>query len=180
MWNKQNIVLRPESKDGAGTSSAELVVSRGCSLQFHLLCYNLVIVNTITSGQKFFYNLIANVVFLLHLFLVLVVCIGWAFPSLFYLFLFLLSITALSEIFLGYCILTKWEFSLRKKIDPSRQFDTSCIFHYGRAMFGLGPRVPTNKKEAGFFKKYSSLLVLLLPLLGAILVKFGPGTLQNF
>jgi hypothetical protein len=90
----------------------------------------------------------------------------------FYLFLLLLVSTALSEIIFGYCILTKWEFDLRRKLDQNKQFDTSCIFHYVRAIFGLPPRAPVNKAEAGFFKKYSSLLVLLLPLFGGILINY--------
>lgn len=106
-----------------------------------------------TPTQKFFYNTFANVIFLMHLSLVLIVCIGWLFPSIFYLFLTLLVGTALSEVFLGYCILTKWEFGLRRKINSTKQFDTSCIFHYGRALFGLAPRVPQNKMEGGVFKK---------------------------
>lgn len=90
----------------------------------------------------------------------------------FYLFLTLLIATALSEIIFGYCILTKWEFDLRRKLDQNKQFDTSCIFHYVRAIFGLPPRVPVNKDKAGFLKKYSSLLVLLIPLFGGILIKY--------
>ena len=73
---------------------------------------------------------------------------------------------------LGYCFLTKWEFNLRRKINPIGVFDSSCMFHYGRALFGLPPRSPVDKNSAGFIKKYSSLLILLLPFFGAILVKF--------
>ncbi len=126
----------------------------------------------ITTTQKLLYTTLANIIFLFHLSLVLVICLGWLFPSLFYIFILFLIATALSEITLGYCFLTKWEFDLRRKIYPTKIFDSSCIFHYIRAVFRLPPRVPANKAEAGFLKKYSSLLVLLLPLLGAILVRF--------
>lgn len=125
-----------------------------------------------TATQKLLYITTANTIFIFHFALVLIVCLGWIFPSLFYIFITLLFATALSEIFLGYCILTKWEFDIRRKMQPTKQYDTSCIFHYSRVLIGLPPRIPVNKKESGFFKKYSSLLILLLPLLGAILVKF--------
>jgi hypothetical protein len=125
-----------------------------------------------TTAQKFLYTTLANIIFLFHLTLVFVVCLGWLFPSLFYVFLFLLFGTAFSEIFLGYCFLTKWEFTLRRKLKPTKEFDSSCIFHYGRALFGQGPRIRTDKASGGFIKKYSSLLILLLPLLGAVLVKY--------
>ena len=125
-----------------------------------------------TRSQKLLYTTLANIIFIFHLTLVFIVCLGWLFPSYFYLFLLFLTATALSEIFLGYCFLTKWEFNLRSKIYPSKDFDTSCIFHYSRKLLGKGPRVKINKMDSGFIKKYSSLLVLLLPLLGAVLVKF--------
>ena len=102
----------------------------------------------------------------------MVICFGWLFPSIFYIFVLFLIATALSEIILGYCFLTKWEFDLRRKMYPTKEFDSSCIFHYGRALFGYGPRIKQNNINAGFIKKYSSLLILLLPLFGAIVMKF--------
>ena len=125
-----------------------------------------------TPSKKLLYTTTANIIFLFHTALVLIVCLGWLFPSFFYIFIVFLVATALSEIFLGYCFLTKWEFYLRRKMYPEKVFDSSCIFHYGRVVFGLPPRPTVNKKEAGFFKKYSSLLILLLPLAGSLLVKF--------
>ncbi|HEY4480322.1 MAG TPA: DUF2784 family protein [Candidatus Paceibacterota bacterium] len=110
--------------------------------------------------QKFFYQTFADLVFIVHLGLVLLVVFGWLIPALFYFFLGALVATFLSEIFLSYCFLSRMEFNLRKKIDPAKIYDKSCIVHYTRVLFGLPPRL-ASVTPVGFFKKNSFKFVLL-------------------
>ncbi|KND48706.1 MAG: hypothetical protein AB198_00090 [Parcubacteria bacterium C7867-003] len=125
-----------------------------------------------TTSQKFLYLTLANIIFLFHLTFVFIVSLGWLIPSMFYIFLVSLIAAVLSEVFLGYCFLTRWEFDLRRKIYPSQEFDSSCIFHYGRLLFGLGPRIAQEKVSKNFFQKHSSLLIFLIPLIGSVVVQF--------
>lgn len=110
--------------------------------------------------MKIIQKLTADFIFFVHLTLVCIVLVGWLIPVLFYTHLSLLLATLLSEIFLGYCLLTRLEFGIRRKLDPTLLFDKSCIVHYIRKWRGLGPRpVVTTKKS--FLKKNSFLFILL-------------------
>ena len=110
--------------------------------------------------RKIFYLTLANVVFILHLALVLIVAFGWLIPSMYYVFLVLLAAVFLMDLFLGYCPLTPLEFGIRKKLDPTKTYDSSCIAHYMRALFGQKPRVET-KENPTFLKKHSFKFILL-------------------
>ena len=102
----------------------------------------------------------ADFIFLVHLILVCIVSVGWLVPGLFYLHLTLLLATLLSEVFLGYCPLTRMEYAIRHKLDPTLLFDRSCIIHYLRKWRGLGPR-PAITGKVPFFKRNSFLFILI-------------------
>ena len=68
----------------------------------------------ISTKKKLLYIFIANLIFTVHLVLVLIVSVGWLIPGFYYLFLGALVATFLSELFLGYCPLTFFEFGLRR------------------------------------------------------------------
>lgn len=117
-------------------------------------CFNVRVQN------RSFLGTLADLIFVLHLTLVVIVVLGWLIPRFFYLHLILLTLTALSEVFLGYCLLSRMEFSLRKKLNPTLLFDKSCIVHYLRKWRGLRPR-PKVVGEVSFLKKNSFLFILL-------------------
>ncbi|MFZ2521981.1 MAG: DUF2784 family protein [Minisyncoccia bacterium] len=125
----------------------------------------------LTNIKKTLYLAIASILFTVHFLLFFLVAVGWLIPSLFYFFLGALIATFLSEIFLGYCPLSKWEFDLRRRLDPSREFDKSCIVHYIRMTFGLKPRVHNQAKKT-FIKEKSFLLVLIALFIVSILYRF--------
>ena len=102
----------------------------------------------------------ADFVFWIHLGVVLLVVFGWLWPILFYPSIILLAATLLSEIFLGFCPLTRLEFGIRKKLDPRLSFDKSCISHYTRKWRGSPPR-EMREVVGSFFKRKSFLFVLL-------------------
>ena len=109
--------------------------------------------------KRLAYRLTAEFIFIIHLILVCIVAVGWLVPKLFYLHLTLLLATLFSEIFLGYCPLTRMEYTLRRKIDPTLLFDKSCMVHYIRKWRGLPPR-PAVTQPISFFKKNSFLFIL--------------------
>ena len=125
-----------------------------------VICYNE-LMNNYPTTVRLFYKIAANFIFLMHLTLVCFVAVGWLIPGFFYAHFILLMITILSEIFLGYCPLTRLEFNIRKKLDPTLVFDKSCIMHYLRKWRSLGPR-PAISPQASFFRKNSFIFILLV------------------
>lgn len=105
-------------------------------------------------------KLTADFIFLVHFALVALVSLGWLIPGFFYAHLTLLALTLISELTLGYCVLTRLEFGLRRKMDPTLVFDKSCMVHYTRKWRGLAPRIPTVSPTT-FFKRNSFLFILL-------------------
>lgn len=81
--------------------------------------------------QNLKFKLLADLILLIHLLLVFVILFGWHYPQIKYLYLVSLTVTLLSELFFGYCILTKWEFKIRKRIEPALNYDYSFISYYG-------------------------------------------------
>lgn len=121
------------------------------------------LMSQLSQARKVLYRILADFVFVVHLSLVLLVVVGWLVPVLFYPFLVAVVLTFLSELFFGFCFLSKIEFGLRKRIDPNKIFDKSCIAHYVRSLFGLPPRsLPDVPKT--FFKKNKFSFILLLVL----------------
>lgn len=111
--------------------------------------------------KEIFYKATADLVFLVHFGVVSIVAIGWVVPGFFTFYVSILVTVLLSEIFFGYCVLTKLEFGIRKKLDSSLIFDKSCIMHYILKWRGLAPR-PISSTPASFFKRKSFSFILLL------------------
>jgi Protein of Unknown function (DUF2784) len=81
-------------------------------------------------SKKFLYILAADTLFVLHLILFLIVVFGWSIESIWGVYMTLLVLTLLSDIIFGYCLLSKWEFDLRKKIDPSIDYNFTWSTFY--------------------------------------------------
>ncbi len=80
--------------------------------------------------MKLMYRFLADVLWFIHFFVVAVVLFGWLVPQIFYLYLLTLFCVLLSNIFLHYCILSKWEYELRRKINPELQYEFSYSSYY--------------------------------------------------
>lgn len=81
--------------------------------------------------MKLVYRTAAELVFLFHFGLVLlVVFFGWYVPSLWPWYTVALVATLISDLTFGCCILSKWEFDLRKKINPQTNYDYTWATHY--------------------------------------------------
>ena len=74
--------------------------------------------------------LIANLIFVIHCLLGVFILVGWLFPKIKFLYLAVLSLLLVCWVFLGYCPLSRWEFSLRKKHDKSIDQYAESIKYY--------------------------------------------------
>ncbi len=82
--------------------------------------------------MKTIYRITADFIFGIHLLVLLVAVFGWLYPSMWVLYMIVLVSALISDIFLGYCILSKWEFILRKKVDQKVDYSYSFTTYYTR------------------------------------------------
>lgn len=82
------------------------------------------------------YRIAAELVFLFHAGSILIIGLGWAIPALLPVHIALLFGGLFLQLILGHCFLSRWEFWLRKKVDPSIAYDAAYITHYMRVLFG--------------------------------------------
>lgn len=80
--------------------------------------------------MKFLYRITANFVWILHFCVVVIVLFGWAVPAIWPLYMSVLVLTLLSEVIWDYCLLSKWEFDLRKKLDPKLDYEYAYASYY--------------------------------------------------
>ncbi len=73
---------------------------------------------------------VANMLFMLHCFVGVIILVGWLFPQFKILYLALLAVWIFSWVCLGYCPLTKWEFFLRRKYDKNLDPNAEAIKYY--------------------------------------------------
>lgn len=84
--------------------------------------------STVVKGAL--YRIAADMVFLIHFVVVVIVLFGWLIPDVWPLYMLVLVGTLLSELLLSYCVLSKWEFDLRKKIYPNLNYEYSYTSYY--------------------------------------------------
>ena len=101
----------------------------------------------LSGTRRYFYLTVANFIFLIHAAFALLVLVGWAIPGLFYIYLPVLITSLVSELLLGYCVLTKWEFGIRKKLNPTVHYEHSCLIHYGRRCLRIRSSDRSSKKS---------------------------------
>lgn len=77
-----------------------------------------------------FYKILADLIFIFHLLIVLVVLFGWTVPQIWFFYMSVLILSLTSGLILGYCFLSKWEFNIRKKINPQTTNGSSFITYY--------------------------------------------------
>jgi hypothetical protein len=76
------------------------------------------------------YRIAADIVWLAHFAVVVIALFGWLAPSLWFVYVAVLIGTLISTLSLGYCIFSKWEFDLRKKVNPSTAYDFTYASFY--------------------------------------------------
>ena len=125
----------------------------------------------LSDRRKQIYLLGANVLFGVHVFAILSNVAGWLVPGFFFAYLAIMLASIVSELYFGYCVLTKLEFGLRKKVEPNLVFNTSCIKHYAFKFFKIGKPAQLNGTTAKT-RGYSFLILLLSLLSIGLMYKF--------
>jgi hypothetical protein len=80
--------------------------------------------------MKLLYRFSADVIWITHFLVVFIALFGWLIPSIQALYLAVLIGTLISTLALGYCVLSKWEYDLRKAIEPDVQYDFTYASYY--------------------------------------------------
>jgi hypothetical protein len=80
--------------------------------------------------KKTIVKILANGILFVHALVVFIILFGWRFDKFSWVYISILSITFFTQLFLGYCFLTRWEFNLRKKLDPTLDYDSSFLSWY--------------------------------------------------
>lgn len=114
--------------------------------------------------MRFLYRIGADGIFVAHLLLVLVVVFGFLIPSIWYLYMTILVATLLSDVVYGYCILSKWEFNLRKKLDPGVTYNFTWATYYTYKV--------TNYRISDTFYKKAAIAALMLCIALNVYFKF--------
>jgi hypothetical protein len=106
------------------------------------------------------YRIGADVIWLCHFAVVCIALFGWLIPQLWFLYVAVLAGTLISTLTLGYCILSKWEFDLRKKVNPSMAYDFSYASFYTYRLT-LGHLSNVFLARAGVLFAAASLIITL-------------------
>ncbi len=80
--------------------------------------------------MNLFYRILADAIFILHFILLFIALFGWGIPGLWYLYMGGLVSALVSDLVLGYCILSRWEFALRRKVNPEIEYDYAWSTYY--------------------------------------------------
>ena len=80
--------------------------------------------------KKIFLTILANFIFLFHFAILIVIFFGWLVPVIWPGYVTVLIVTLGLDIVLGYCILSKWEFDIRKKLNPHLNYNYSFSSYY--------------------------------------------------
>jgi hypothetical protein len=96
---------------------------------------------------------LANVIFAFHCAVVAVIGFGWMIPIIWPLYMVVLLVTLISEVTFGYCFLSRWEFDLRKRIDPTLDYGYSFSSFYTYKL--------THRRLSQRFIKYAGLAFLV-------------------
>jgi len=122
------------------------------------ICYD------ITAFMKILYRIAAEIIFVFHVVIVTLVLFGWMFPNLWYFYIAALIASLFSDVFLGYCIVSKWEFDLRKK------FDSKINYHYNFATYYTYKI--TNHHISDHFYKITAMIFLSLSIMISIYFRY--------
>jgi hypothetical protein len=75
-------------------------------------------------------NVSAIGIFILHCIAFAIILFGWLWPSIWPLYIAIITYTLFQNWILGYCVLSRWEFSLRRMINPKLRYDFNFTTYY--------------------------------------------------
>jgi len=91
-------------------------------------------------------------IFLIHCVVVFAALFGWLFDPLWPLYILLLAVILAQDVFLGYCILSRWEFALRRMLNPRLRYDYTFTSFYTYKL--------THKRLSTHFIRASAIVFL--------------------
>ena len=87
-------------------------------------------------------RIVADFIFVFHTAWIIFLLAGWLTnPPYYYIYLAMLAVTFLTQLFWRYCILTVWEFYFRKMLDPTLNDTPYYLTYYSHKMF---PKLVTD------------------------------------
>jgi hypothetical protein len=104
--------------------------------------------------------LLANALFALHCLIGVFILSGWLFPEIKIFYLAFLVGWLACWVFLGYCPITKWEFTLRRKYNKNINPNDEAIQHYMYRFFKI--RISSKAIFNGGLIVFTILVVLTL------------------
>jgi len=113
---------------------------------------------------KYFYKILADVLFVVHVVFLVLVIVGFLFPKLWYAYMTALVLTFVSDILFSHCLMSKWEFDLRKKYDPSVDYNYTFASYYTYKL--------TNHKMSDKFYRMAAIVFLGLAISINLYFKF--------
>lgn len=69
-------------------------------------------------------------IFALHCVVGVIIFLGWLWPSIWPLYIAILVYVFFQNLILGYCILSRWEFSLRRMLNPRLRYTYNFTTYY--------------------------------------------------
>jgi len=106
-------------------------------------------------------QILADTIFAVHLVVVLIVLFGWLLPSIWWMYVTILTISLISELYFGYCILSKWEFDLRKQLHSDIDYTYEFTTYYTRHITQGRIRVLFYQTWATIFLSVSLVVALV-------------------
>lgn len=97
------------------------------------------------------YKLIAEFLFLSHCLTAVVLFSFWYFRQLYTVYILTLVVSLFSDLILGYCFLSKWEFYFRKKANPKLDYEHTFFSFYFNKYFGQKVKTRTVQLTVLYF-----------------------------
>jgi hypothetical protein len=98
--------------------------------------------------MKFFYKIISAFMGIIHVPIVVVIFFGWIFNGFWsYVYFVTLFLTLCSWVLLGYCLITKWEFDVRKKFMDIPNYHYEYLHYWGYKLL----KININPKKIRFY-----------------------------
>lgn len=80
--------------------------------------------------MRLFYRITAEIVFIIHIGILFMVLFGWIWPNMWKTYMLTILVVMISDVVFGLCLMSKWEFDLRKKVNPHLNYNYSWITYY--------------------------------------------------
>lgn len=110
--------------------------------------------------MKILYRFGADVIWIFHFLVVFIALFGWLFPSIWYVYMAVLGGTLMSLFAFNYCFLSKWEYDLRRKVDPTLNYEYAYASYYTYRLT-VGRLRPQFLSWLGMFFVTASLVISL-------------------